>query len=82
MKIEDLNYEQLREALSKLPMTWYPDLIRAMVEASLEKGTWHPMMGASGFVHKVEQDWHTRHRSCSSCGSAGFTQPKGTRNPK
>lgn len=73
MKIEDLNYEQLREALSKLPMTWYPDLIRAMIEAAMDKGAFHPMLGVSRFAASVERDWHTKHRSCPSCGP---------RNPK
>jgi hypothetical protein len=31
------NYEELREGLVELPMTWYPNLIEAMVMAAYEK---------------------------------------------
>jgi hypothetical protein len=76
------SYGELRESLTKLPSTWYPDLIRAMVEASLEKGVWAPVMGATAFVHTVESDWHRKRPSCPSCDPRHFTQPPGTRNLK
>lgn len=49
----EMDYTELREGLCKLPETWYPDLIRAMVEASYEKNVWLPG-GCSIFVKKVE----------------------------
>lgn len=53
----EMSYDELRDALGRLPMTWYPALIRAMVEASLAKGVWLPMMGAGAFVESVEAEW-------------------------
>lgn len=63
------NYEELRKELQNLPMTWYPDLIRAMVLASLDKGAWAPIMGASRFVESIEKDWRRAHRSCPTCST-------------
>ncbi len=70
------NYEQLREELTKLPMTWYPDLLRAMAEASLEKGVFHPIMGLSTFVASVEREWKEKHRAtCPTCGKGPIVKP-------
>ena len=51
---EALSYEELRAKLEDLPMTWYPDLIRAMVLAGYRKRVWQPF-GASRFIQGVEQ---------------------------
>jgi hypothetical protein len=47
-------YEALRDSLRGLPCTYYPDLLRALVEASYEAGTWQPG-GASRWVVRVEE---------------------------
>jgi hypothetical protein len=47
---DNINYEELRAGLMNLPDTWYPDLIRALVEASYKKGVWKPN-GCSTFVN-------------------------------
>jgi hypothetical protein len=52
--LEECEYEELRTALGDLPATWYPDLIRAMVEAAYKKQVFKPA-GASYFVRNVEQ---------------------------
>lgn len=52
--MEECEYEELRSALGGLPVSWYPDLIRAMVVASYERGVFKPG-GASGFVRGVEE---------------------------
>jgi len=36
------NYEELREYLGGLPRTWYPDLLRAMVESIIKKEIFKP----------------------------------------
>lgn len=47
-------YEKLRAMLEDLPMTWYPDLLRAMTEAAYKKNVFVPG-GASNFVREVEK---------------------------
>lgn len=51
---ENIEYEELRRGLSNLPMTFYPDLIRAMVEAAYQKNVFLDG-GASVFVQNVEK---------------------------
>lgn len=46
-------YTKLREHLTNLPMTWYPDLIRAVVLAAYDKGVFVPG-GASEYVKGIE----------------------------
>ncbi len=48
------NYEDLRTQLGQLPSTWYPDLIRALVEAAYKKNVFVPG-GASRLVHGFEK---------------------------
>ncbi len=69
-----MNYAQLKQELSTLPMTWYPDLIRTMIEAALEKGSFHPIMGASEFVRSVESDWRAKHRKGAACPSCSISK--------
>jgi len=47
------NYEELREGLRYLPLTWYPDLIRVLVETSVEKDVFRPGEIA-GYVQHYE----------------------------
>ena len=47
------HYDDLRSFLEGLPITWYPDLVRAMVQASYRMGVWNPK-GASRFISDVE----------------------------
>jgi hypothetical protein len=49
------NYEELRSYLSDIPLTWYPDLIRALVEAAYKKKVFVEKR-ASRFVEKVEKE--------------------------
>lgn len=53
------NYEDLRTELGGLPRTWYPDLIRAMVEAAIKKGVFLKG-GATRFVRNVERSQYPR----------------------
>lgn len=48
------NYEDLRGFLERLPMTWYPDLIRTMVTTAYKKNVFKPG-GASYFVANLEK---------------------------
>jgi len=50
---DHLGYTDLRRMLMGLPGTWYPDLLRAMVEAAYAKGVFRPE-GASGWVRNLE----------------------------
>ncbi len=59
MNLDNLTYTELREGLAKLPATWYPDLIRAMVEAAIEKKVFLPG-GASVFISQVEAFPHRK----------------------
>lgn len=52
--LENVSYEDLRRSLENLPETWYPDLIRAMVQAAIRKGVFEEG-GASQFVARVEK---------------------------
>ncbi len=54
MSIQEMDYETLRKELEQLPQTWYPDLIRAMVEASYRRQVWKPG-GCSRFIQQVEK---------------------------
>ncbi len=47
------NYAELREKLSDLPATWYPDLIRTMIEAAIAKKVFKPG-GATIFVAQMD----------------------------
>jgi hypothetical protein len=48
------NYESLRDELGKLPATWYPDLIRSMVEAAYAKKVF-VKGGASRLISNLEK---------------------------
>jgi hypothetical protein len=48
------NYEQFRAELGKLPMTWYPDLLRAMTVYAVHKKVFRPGRLAD-FVAEVER---------------------------
>jgi hypothetical protein len=55
LPVNQLSYEQLRAYLRDLPMTWYPDLLRSMVEAAYEKKVFKP--GQAGkFIDDVLGD--------------------------
>lgn len=54
VSFEDLNYEDLRRELGTLPATWYPDLIRAMVEGAHLHNVFKPG-GVVVFVDNVEK---------------------------
>lgn len=61
------NYESLRQELSELPMTWYPDLIRAMIEAAIKKKVFLKG-GATRFVRDVEKKlWIELSKSPATC---------------
>ena len=61
------NYESLRQELSELPMTWYPDLIRAMIEAAIKKKVFLKG-GATRFVRDVEKKiWTELSKSPATC---------------
>lgn len=47
-------YENLRSKLGELPPTWYPDLIRALVEAAYRKNVFVPG-GASRLIQGFEK---------------------------
>lgn len=64
------NYEQLRYELKKLPMTWYPDLIRALVEAAYEKNVFVPNH-ASVFVQLIEAQLTKKQPVCHNDTEAG-----------
>jgi hypothetical protein len=49
----DLDYDEIAASLRGLPATWYPGLLRALVEASYAASTWQPG-GASEFVAQIE----------------------------
>jgi hypothetical protein len=49
-----MSYSDLETRLRDLPMTWYPALIKTMVEAAISKGVFLPG-GATEFVRKIEQ---------------------------
>jgi hypothetical protein len=53
--MENAEYESLRSALSNLPDTWYPDLLRAMVNAAYSKNVFVEG-GASTLVKKFEKE--------------------------
>lgn len=53
--LANISYEDLRKSLGELPVTWYPDLIRAMVQAAIKKGVFLKG-GATRFVAQVEKD--------------------------
>ena len=52
---ECLNYEELRAELGNLPSTWYPDLIKALVEAAYKKKVFNPG-GVSTMIKALEDD--------------------------
>ncbi len=74
LPIQAESYAQLRDKLADLPMTWYPDLIRTVIEAALAKGSFHPIMGASEFVRSVEAEWRKKHRTGASCPSCSVSK--------
>lgn len=49
----DLDYDEIAASLRGLPATWYPALLRALIEASYAAATWQPG-GASEFVARIE----------------------------
>jgi hypothetical protein len=49
-----VTYEELRDELGKLPSTWYPDLIRSMVEAAYTKKVF-VKGGASRLISNLEK---------------------------
>lgn len=46
-------YEKLRSELQNLPLTWYPDLIRVIIQAAVKKGVFK-VGGASRFLRECE----------------------------
>jgi len=48
------NYEEFRSEIGRLPATWYPDLLRALTEASYLNGVFRPG-GASKVVREAER---------------------------
>ena len=53
--IENHSYAELRSVLEDLPMTWYTDLIIAMVKASYKKRVWMEH-GCSVLVASIESN--------------------------
>lgn len=51
--LKDLSYAEIKALISDLPLTWYPDLLKTLVETSIAKGCWLPG-GATAFVGKIE----------------------------
>jgi len=54
---KEYEYEELRKFLGTFPAPWYPDLIRAMVQAAYKKNVFKPK-GASTFIQGVEDADH------------------------
>lgn len=54
--LNHIDYEVLRDYLGQLPQTWYPDLIRAMVEAAYEKDVFVRPHGGSRLIRRIEKD--------------------------
>lgn len=63
--LEEIDYEDLRAYLSDLPMTWYPDLIRAMVEAAYKKEVFVRPQGCSTMVQNWEKGIHQHYGTLS-----------------
>jgi hypothetical protein len=59
--LENCEYESLRKEVCDQPTTWYPDLIRAMIEAALAKNVFVEG-GVSVLVKKIEKDWKEREK--------------------
>jgi hypothetical protein len=53
--IENCDYESLRKEVCDQPTTWYPDLIRAMIEAAYDKNVFVEG-GVSVLVAKIEKE--------------------------
>ncbi|MFH1984795.1 MAG: hypothetical protein ABIL58_23385 [Pseudomonadota bacterium] len=51
MKFED--YQDLKAGLTTLPLTWYPALIKLLVETACRKGVFVPG-GAAEFVGRID----------------------------
>jgi hypothetical protein len=66
--LEGCSYEDLRHALGRLPATWYPGLIRAIVTASYNEKVWQPG-GCSTFVADVETTIQSFTPPASRCGT-------------
>ena len=50
---ETPSYEEIRDSLKALPMTWYPSLLVALIQESYKAGVWKPF-GASTAVRALE----------------------------
>lgn len=48
-------YNEINDSLKGLPRTWYPALLKTLVEEAVDKRTFAPG-GAARFVQKVEED--------------------------
>lgn len=49
-------YDDVKRSLQDLPMTWYPALIAAIVEAAYNKGVFVDLNGASNLIKQFEQN--------------------------
>ena len=49
----EMDYEDIRDSLKSLPITWYPGLLVALVQESYKAGVWKPF-GASTAVRALE----------------------------
>lgn len=47
------SFKDLNESLKDLPVTWYPALLKTLVEEAIKKNTFVPG-GATEFVRKIE----------------------------
>jgi hypothetical protein len=47
------HHAEIKALIADLPLTWYPDLLKTLVESSIAKGCWLPG-GASVFVSRIE----------------------------
>lgn len=51
MKYED--YEDLKEGLGSLPLTWYPAILIVILEACIERKVFNGRFGLLNLIHKV-----------------------------
>lgn len=52
---EESSFTETANNLKNLPMTWYPAILRVLIEESYQKNVWEPS-GASRFVQFVEKE--------------------------
>ena len=71
-----MDYNDIKKTIEEMPQTWFPALLKLMVEKSYEKEVWNDRGGCSSFVSKMEakisytpppEDDHKVLLTCSFC---------------